>query len=116
MLCQAQPRGAVASHRTGGSLMWAVGAEHPEGNAADHIEGLPTALPNERAVRAETDAEAAGWARDEFLAVLSHELRTPLTPMLLAVTEMLNDPAMPPGLRPPPGNDPAKRPIRDAAD
>jgi len=35
--------------------------------------------------RARADAEAAGHAKDHFLAVLSHELRTPLTPVLMAV-------------------------------
>jgi two-component system CheB/CheR fusion protein len=42
----------------------------------------------EEAEQARADAEAAGAAKDHFLAVLSHELRTPLTPVLLAV-EML---------------------------
>lgn len=36
--------------------------------------------------RARSDAEAAGLAKDHFLAVLSHELRTPLTPVLMAVS------------------------------
>ncbi len=44
---------------------------------------LWTALQENEAARAE--AEAAGLAKDHFLAVLSHELRTPLTPVLMAV-------------------------------
>ena len=37
------------------------------------------------AERARAEAEAAGEAKDRFLAVLSHELRTPLTPVLMGV-------------------------------
>ena len=51
----------------------------------------------EQAARAE--AEAAGQAKDRFLATLSHELRTPLTPILATVSAMLDDPLTPEALR-----------------
>jgi PAS domain S-box-containing protein len=45
-------------------------------------------------------AEAANQAKDRFLAVLSHELRTPLTPVLLTVSNLLDDPQTPSEFRP----------------
>ena len=44
---------------------------------------LETALTENQ--RARADSEAAGHAKDRFLAILSHELRTPLTPVMMAV-------------------------------
>lgn len=44
-------------------------------------------------------AEAAGRAKDDFIAALSHELRTPLTPVLLTATELLGDTSLAPEVR-----------------
>jgi signal transduction histidine kinase len=54
----------------------------------------------EQMVREARDAaEAANRSKDQFLAVLSHELRTPLSPVVLTVSAMQNDPALPDHLR-----------------
>jgi signal transduction histidine kinase len=60
-------------------------------------EQLQAALAEAEAARAK--AEAAGDAKDHFLAVLSHELRTPLTPVYMAVHSLLRENGLPPDVR-----------------
>jgi PAS domain S-box-containing protein len=72
--------------------------------AADLARRAGQAVDNARlfaeAQKARHEAEAANSSKDRFLAALSHELRTPLTPVLVGVTAMLEDPDLPPPVRP----------------
>lgn len=52
-----------------------------------------------QAEQARRDAEAAGQAKDNFLAALSHELRTPLNPVLMIASEAAADASVPAELR-----------------
>jgi len=46
------------------------------------------------------ELELSNRAKDRFLATLSHELRTPLTPVVLAVSELRDNPTTPADLQP----------------
>lgn len=58
---------------------------------------LKVSLEAEQKARA--DAEAAGRAKDRFLAMLSHELRTPLTPVLMLAQTLLSSAKLSPKVR-----------------
>ena len=76
--------GAMMTMRDGqGQAIGFLKILRDETEARQTREALQTALKETERARAET--EAAGQAKDHFLAVLSHELRTPLTPVLMAV-------------------------------
>jgi PAS domain S-box-containing protein len=48
---------------------------------------------------AQSEAERASRAKDDFMAALSHELRTPLTPVLMTAAALREDPSLPPAVR-----------------
>ena len=93
--------------RKDGSRFWGRGAMMAMRDSSGRAIGLVKILRDETAARntqealeksrqelmaalqaaehARAEAEAAGQAKDLFLAMLSHELRTPLTPVLMGV-------------------------------
>jgi PAS domain S-box-containing protein len=78
--------------------------QHERKILSDALEKLQVSQTALRAQYDEVQAtrralEAAGAAKDEFLAALSHELRTPLTPVLLTANALAVDPSLPPELR-----------------
>jgi two-component system CheB/CheR fusion protein len=95
-------RGAMMAMRDGAGaaigLVKILSDETAAQNAREALEKsrqeLMAAL--QTAERARAEAEAAGQAKDRFLAVLSHELRTPLTPVLMGVRIMQLNRDLPP--------------------
>src|SRR4051812_36302865 len=63
---------------------------------APTVERVMNQVRSERRLLA---AEAAGRAKDHFLATLSHELRTPLTPVLALVSALQKDDRLPQDVR-----------------
>jgi signal transduction histidine kinase len=58
----------------------------PMRNQDGRIDGIAVlALDVTEVVNARREAEAANFAKDEFLAMLGHELRSPLSPILTAI-------------------------------
>jgi two-component system CheB/CheR fusion protein len=107
--------------RPDGTALWTVGTftrlDDPEGNGRGILAVIVDLTEHRRAMedlehsraelwealmeneRVRRELEAAGQAKDHFLAVLSHELRTPLTPVLMAVRMLGRRSDLPPDFR-----------------
>jgi two-component system CheB/CheR fusion protein len=117
-LAEGRATGEGWRRRKDGSRFWGRGAMMAMHDGAGKVIGLvkilrdETVAQNARAAleksrqeliaalqtaeQARLEAEAAGQAKDRFLAVLSHELRTPLTPVLMGVRVLQLNRDLPP--------------------
>ena len=91
----------MAMHDGGGKAIGLVKILRDETaarNARETLEnsGRELLAALQAAEGAKAEAEAAGQAKDRFLAVLSHELRTPLTPVLMGVRILQLNQDLPP--------------------
>jgi len=77
----------MAMHGTCGEAIGLVKIFRDQTEQLHAKRALEQSLCETESARAE--AEAAGRAKDHFLAVLSHELRTPLTPVLMSVATLM---------------------------
>lgn len=89
---------------SGGEVIGLVKIFRDETEKRDAREALEKSRENlwaalQETERARAEAEAAGLAKDHFLAVLSHELRTPLTPVFLATQTLVRRKDLPPPVR-----------------
>jgi two-component system, chemotaxis family, CheB/CheR fusion protein len=120
-LAEGRATGEGWRRRKDGSRFWGAGAMMAMHDGAGKVIGLVKILRDDTAARnvrealeksrqeliaalrtaeqARAEAEAAGQAKDQFLAVLSHELRTPLTPVLMGVRILELNSDLPPSAR-----------------